>query len=67
MLGPAIAGAKFTRGHFDMGLSIEISGSFWGNDGPIFTTYLQEDRIWFHINFKIILSYIFVIVVVPQH
>ena len=42
MLGPAIAGAKFTRGHFDMGVSIEIPGSFAAIDGPIFTTYLQE-------------------------
>ena len=39
MLGPAIAGAKFTRGHFDIWLSIEIPGSFLANGGPIFTTY----------------------------
>ena len=42
MLGPAIAGAKFTRGHFDIRLSIEIPGSFLAMGGPIFTTYLQE-------------------------
>ena len=39
MLGPAIAGAKFTRGHLSMGVSIEIPGSFLANGGPIFTTY----------------------------
>ena len=35
MLGPAIAGAKFTRGHLSMGVSIEIPGSFLANGGPV--------------------------------
>jgi len=39
MLEPAITGATFTRGHFDIRLSIEIPGSFLANGGPIFTSY----------------------------